>query len=169
MEAHSASAVANFFIGKGLSENDNLTLMKLNKLIYIAHGMHLAAYGRSLINEPVQAWKFGPVVNSVYHQLKHYGMSTIDAPIINFEFESGKLVEKTFQIDRNDKNTLDLLQHVWDRYKKYNGFQLSNWTHLPESPWYQTWVNDGGNMEIEKPIPNDLIKEYFLGMGQKAG
>ena len=168
MEPYPAPAVANFFIKKGLSENDNLTLMKLNKLIYIAHGMTLAAYDKPLINEVIQAWKFGPVVKSIYHLLKYYGMSKIDSEISNIDLdEDGNLVKNNYSINPKDKDITNLLDFVWGKYRKYDGYQLSNWTHLPESPWHKTWFGDGGYKEREKPIPDNLIREYFLSMDKK--
>ena len=32
------------------------------KLVYLCHGWMLGIYGRSLIGEPVEAWRYGPVV-----------------------------------------------------------------------------------------------------------
>ena len=52
--------------------------MKLIKLVYIAHGWHLALEnGKSLISEAVMAWKYGHVINSLYQKLKRYGSQDI--------------------------------------------------------------------------------------------
>ncbi len=164
MKRYPAAAIANFFIQKGISENNDLTLMKLNKLIYIAHGTNLAANDSPLIDELVQAWKFGPVVSSIYHKLKYFGMFKITDEIPEIDLDDhGRIVENNYKID--NKNILRLLTKTWDNYKKYSGFQLSNWTHLPESPWYKVWFEDGGKNQREKPIPNELIKNYFLTLG----
>jgi len=40
--------------------NNPLTPMQVLKLAYIAHGWQLGLHGRPLINEPVEAWKYGP-------------------------------------------------------------------------------------------------------------
>ena len=140
--------------------------MKLNKIIYIAHGTNLAANDFPLIDELVQAWKFGPVVSSIYHKLKYFGMFKITDEIPEIDLDDhGRIVENNYKID--NKNILHLLTKTWDNYKKYSGFQLSNWTHLPESPWYKIWFEDGGKNQREKLIPNELIKSYFLTLSKK--
>src|SRR5208282_4587731 len=66
-------AVANWFI-ENLSRVDPL---KLQKLVYFAHGWHLALRDQPLIDELVEAWDYGPVVPSLYHQFKRYGNQSI--------------------------------------------------------------------------------------------
>ncbi|QLH42366.1 MAG: DUF4065 domain-containing protein [Coxiellaceae bacterium] len=58
--------------------------MKLAKLIYVAHGWSLALNDVPLIDEAVQAWKFGPVIESVYHEFKHFGNDVINSLAIDF-------------------------------------------------------------------------------------
>ena len=62
------SAVANFF----LSKSDEITQMQLHKLLYYAHGWYLAVVGKPLLNEMIGAWKHGPVVPSLYYDLKKF-------------------------------------------------------------------------------------------------
>jgi uncharacterized phage-associated protein len=57
-----AAAIANEFIKVAKRNGVLLTPMKLQKLVYFAHGWYLALLGKPLINEPVEAWKFGPVI-----------------------------------------------------------------------------------------------------------
>ncbi|HEY1718789.1 MAG TPA: type II toxin-antitoxin system antitoxin SocA domain-containing protein, partial [Verrucomicrobiae bacterium] len=55
-------AVANRFIELAQKSDSKLTLMKLLKIVYFAHGWHLALRDKSpLIDDTVEAWKFGPV------------------------------------------------------------------------------------------------------------
>ena len=43
------------------------TPMHVLKLVYLCHGWCLGFTGEALINEPVEAWTYGPVVPTVYH------------------------------------------------------------------------------------------------------
>jgi len=66
-------AVANWFI----DHVRNLTPLKLQKLIYYAHGWHLALRDQPLIDELIEAWEYGPVVPNVYHEFKEFGNQPI--------------------------------------------------------------------------------------------
>ena len=55
---YNALVVANYFIDKAKAEGVSLTPMKLQKLIYMAHGWHLALYDKPLIDEQFQAWDY---------------------------------------------------------------------------------------------------------------
>lgn len=54
-----------------------LTNLSLHKLLYIAHAVHLGEYGEPLIEEPFEAWMYGPVQPGVYHRTKMYGAKPI--------------------------------------------------------------------------------------------
>ncbi len=75
-----AVAIANYFVRKSLDSGIPVTPMKLVKLVYVAHGWYLGLTGEPLIAEGVQAWKYGPVVPSVYDKFKMYGGSAITEP-----------------------------------------------------------------------------------------
>lgn len=53
-----AIAIANYFLKLGKERGIAINPMKLNKLVYLAHGWHLALYDLSLIDEMVEAWTF---------------------------------------------------------------------------------------------------------------
>jgi len=82
-----ALAIANEFIKVARERNKQLTPMELLKLVYFAHGWYLALSGVPLINEPVQAWRFGPVIPSIYHAFKRYGSGPIIALATSDPFE----------------------------------------------------------------------------------
>ena len=75
--AYPTKAVANYFIDLANAKKIQITPMKLQKLIYFAHGWHLAIIGEPLIDECVQAWSYGPVIDSIYHEFKEYGSGPI--------------------------------------------------------------------------------------------
>jgi uncharacterized phage-associated protein len=71
--AINALAVANHFLDIAEKAGQRLTPMKLQKLVYFAHGWHLGLTGEPLLDEEIQAWSFGPVVRSVYNAFRDCG------------------------------------------------------------------------------------------------
>ncbi|MGV3630916.1 MAG: Panacea domain-containing protein [Bacteroidota bacterium] len=144
--------IANYFINKSIQTGDEITPMKLVKLVYISHGWHLALSGEPLLNEKVQAWKYGPVVSSVYHRFKRYGVSNID------KLEVGDFGELLIV---KDPDVAGFLDKIWELYGKMNGVQLSALTHQTDTPWYEVWYKRGGSTNPHSQIPDDLIEEHY--------
>src|SRR5947209_648870 len=64
-------SVAQYLLDQCKANGDTaITPMQLIKLVYIAHGYMLGEHRQPLLKESVQAWRFGPVVASVYHAVK---------------------------------------------------------------------------------------------------
>lgn len=147
--------IANYFINKSFETGDLLTPMKLLKLVYIAHGWNLGITSKPLINEVTEAWKYGPVVPSVYYAFKNYGDNNITSML---NTSSGSDI---------DDDTKKLLDKVMLAYKNHNGLQLSTLTHQIGTPWYIVWHEMGAKASQSIPIPNNLIKEHYLAKVNK--
>lgn len=141
-----ARVVANEFIRLARADGRALTPLQVIKLTYIAHGWMLALYQRPLISDPIEAWKYGPVIPSLYHALKKYGSGSVTGTIGAGFFDAGTL----------DDDERDLIEQVYKEYGHLTGIQLSRITHLPGTPWYETWTG-----EPNEEIPNDLIAEHY--------
>ncbi|KQR95175.1 hypothetical protein ASG01_04805 [Chryseobacterium sp. Leaf180] len=137
--------VANEFMDLAVQEGATLEPMKLLKLTYIAHGWYLGFKDKALINDSVQAWKYGPVIPVLYDVIRRFGSGNVDPVILSMW--KGKGLEK------DDSNFIKI---IWKNYKKFNGLELSSKTHQTDTPWDKTY--DG---TFNKVIPNELIKEYY--------
>ncbi|WP_303996262.1 Panacea domain-containing protein [Desulfovibrio piger] len=165
-----ALAVANAIIKIANDAKKPPTQMKLQKLLYFAHGWFLALYGKPLLDETFQAWKYGPVVPSVYHEFKDYGVLPIenegkslsiisDPSGIHFGWEAPKL--------KDVLTVQPFLKKIWDVFGKFTGNQLSAMTHEPDTPWT---LARSGKPEDEKniEISNEAISRYFCLLKEKS-
>jgi len=160
---HSSKAVANEFVAVANENGAALTPMKLLKLIYFAHGWHLALAGAPLVDERVEAWKFGPVVPSVYHAFKRFGMNPITAHATALDLSEWREKRKVcFFVPRlaDDDTIKSLLRRIWTVYGKRSAIELSNLTHQPGTPWSIVWERGGKDIK-GTDIPDPLIKEHF--------
>ena len=118
-----AISIANYFIDKANENREGrhpFTLLRLVKYVYIAYGFGMAILDKKIIDErfdKVEAWKYGPVIPSVYHSFKHNGKDPITTKSIVLvqEEEDGTPDFITPEIDRNNTALVKLLDFVWDR------------------------------------------------------
>ena len=148
---HSAIKVARHFVDKAKAAGQvDMTLLKLIKITYIAHGWMLAVHNRPLISEDVEAWQYGPVIPELYREIKRFGKNSIEA------------------LDDIDCVDLDNQENsiVTQTHEKYSGFraaQLVELTHKEGTPWFE--VTDGGR-DIGRGlvIENDKIADYYRSL-----
>lgn len=158
---YNATSIANFFVKKGIESGSLLTPMQVNKLVFLSHGYCLATMDKPLIFEAVHAWKYGPVIHSVYRRFKEYGGHQIDRLLLAFhekpEFEK-------LSTELEDERML--LETVWKGYGQRSGAQLSTITHRAGSPWHKVWESNGGKDQLDAVIPEAYIKEYYKALIQ---
>lgn len=141
-----ALTIAKWFIAWAEAEGEEISNLKLQKLLYYAQGHFLAEHRRPLFTDPIQAWSHGPVVPQVYHEYKGFESSTIEMPD-----------DDPFTWGMVDPDTADLLGKVWNTYGGFSAGRLRNMTH-EEPPWRDHW-QDG---VYGTRIPEREIEEYFL-------
>ena len=170
---YSAFAVANYFLDLAKKDGVKITPLKIQKLVYIAHGYHLAFTARDnppngspLVNDEfAEAWRYGPVFPSLYHHFKRFGGDPITEFAEDIEFsyddDTGKLDTKSItpKIDPNDEFPCALLNKIWEVYGEYTGLQLSDITHREGTPWEKTWKRRKGFRNAH--IPNKAIIKYY--------
>lgn len=161
--AYDAKAVANCFLDLANTKREKLSLMKLQKLIYFAHGWYLAITEKPLINERVEAWKYGPIIPSIYHEFKRFGNNPITSHATSLDLENCCLFEP--HIPKEDSFVRSLIHKIWDVYGGLTATQLSNMTHLPKTPWMQIWGLNGVPKGTD--IDDNLIKQYFISVAEK--
>lgn len=143
---HSSIDVANELLKKADQEKKSFTPMQLIKLVFLCHGWLLGLYGKHLIEEPIEAWRYGPVINSLYQAVREFKSSPVKYPLKS---------AKDCNFDNEEINVID---QVYKHYGNLSGIQLSSLTHEKDSPWDLTWSREG------RYISNDLIEHYYKNL-----
>jgi len=147
---YSTDVIANTLLDIADKRGMQITPMKLQKLVYFAHGWYAAHINKPLLNEQVEVWAYGPVIPSLYHRFKQYGMSPIP---------QGEIGETIGEPD--EPNIRGLLTKILDVYGKYSAVQLSMMTHEEGAPWEQVQREYNNNVPRGTDIPFDTIRNYF--------
>lgn len=168
----SPKAVANSILTRCWADGISASPLKLQKLVYYAHGWHLAVVEQKLINRKIEAWKFGPVVPTLFHEFKEFGNQPIERLATTFEeFGPGPLdfapVEYTIESEAEKKGiplhplTIPVIDRVLEEYGKISAAKLSNMTHEKDGPWDRIWNAGPDPVDDGTDIPNELIKAHF--------
>lgn len=162
--SYPAIAIANEFIAVAKEQGEGITPMKVQKLVYFAHGWHLAITGEPLVDEPVQAWRFGPVIPSVYRQFRDFGRNPVQdfARVVTFSpFDVSSIIPR---VSKGDKFVQQLITKIWEIYGRFTAVQLSNLTHQDGTPWHKIWNE---NLPRDTVIPDETIADYFRQQAQR--
>lgn len=144
--SHDARAVANEMIQKGIEDGNPLTPLQIIKLTYLCQAWMLGMFKKSMFFQDVEAWQYGPVIADVYHSVKKSGDRPVKKPV-------------RAQPADFDADAQHILDQVYKMYGGWTGFKLSQLTHMPGSPWYQTkQENPLGRNAV---IPELLVREYY--------
>jgi len=145
--------IANYFTCTiDRDAGDSITHLKLQKLLYYAQAWSMVIFNKSLFEEDFQAWAHGPVLPSIWEGYKEYGYDAI--PICSCDHDLPKEIA-------------ELMEDVKRTYGEKSGKSLERLTH---SEW--PWIDTRGDLEPEarsnKPIPKDLMKEFYSSLRTKA-
>jgi len=156
---YTAASVANAFLSRAFRDKTPISPMKIQKLLYMAHGYSLVECEEPMLDEVFEAWKFGPVVSSLYHECKHYGRDAITSYLKDIDPASGAVSPAPLP---DDPHVNEIIDFVWDACRDKTAMSLSDWTHVKGGPWDK--VTGGGVCILRhQDVPNDLIREYFEG------
>lgn len=155
---HDARAIANFLLDYGDSRGRRVTLLPLLKIIYFAHGWHLAKFSAPLIQNEFEAWEFGPVVRVVYDALKGSRREPIQKRALRVDPITGIKSLVRYNLTGLEQA---FLGEIFDLYSQIEPMKLSEMTHLPGSPWYCVWHAPKGTATPGMVIKNNEIKSYF--------
>lgn len=164
-------SVANYILDLGDRDGVPLSPMKLQKLVYLAHGWHWAVADAPLLDEAVEAWKFGPVIPSLYHEFKSFGSGRIEGDrfveLVRNRAGGAAWVPCRLPEDSEEATVARaVIDRVWQVYKEYTAVQLSNLTHELGTPWRQTWDAMGSRKMRGKDIAEEVIRDHFKQLAE---
>ena len=152
-------AVANAFLQRAFNDRKTIGHLKLQKLVYLAHGYFLAmTNGTPMVNEPFEAWDYGPVCRSLYTEFRDNGKSPIDRLATDLDFDAGAYLP--VPTPENDKIAEKVIDFVYKTYVDRSPFSLSDLTHQENWAWDRTRKEDKFGLK-NKDIVNDWIMTDF--------
>jgi uncharacterized phage-associated protein len=144
--------LAGYILAK-LGRTDHL---KLQKLLYYVQSWHLGIFNEPLFDEDFKAWVHGPVLSSVWNELKDH--SKLTRPM-ELTVKSKPAAIRALE-DALKKEQVELISDVLEEYGDKTGYHLECLTHS-ESPWKDARE---GLMPDEKGsarITKDSMRKFY--------
>ncbi|MEV2910044.1 type II toxin-antitoxin system antitoxin SocA domain-containing protein [Paenibacillus larvae] len=150
-----ASDVAKFIIS-----TIPVSHLKLQKLLYYAYATFLMATGKKLFKEPLVAFRYGPVVEEVFHKYKVNGSSQIDYKEDGTFciYKDDMIVKPSYMRVASSEHgilAVGCILKVLGEYQSYSAEELVEKTHQVGGPWDRVY-EEGMNCEIT----DEVIKKY---------
>jgi len=139
-----------------LNKKNNITAMKLQKLVYYCQAWSIVWDSKPLYKENIEAWVNGPVVRELYK--KHKGMYEIkkDSSIANLGDAS--------KLNENQKETIDaVIKYYGDRSSQW----LSDLTHK-EDPWRKAREGLLDGERGNRIISLASLEEYYSSLSEDS-
>lgn len=156
-----ARNVARYFLATAAFNGELVTNLKMQKLVYLAYGETLARTNQRLFDEPIEAWANGPVVPSLYQELKAYRYAPIDVAFLGFEVTDDIESSEGFaELVEAVRPAQEILDEVFEEYVPLSAFQLVTLTHS-HKPWVEARENFGPGDRCNTPLQDDHILAVF--------
>lgn len=143
---YSAMQIANVFIDKAINGKiDNLTPMKLQRLMFFTQSWYVRQTGNLLFDDAFARWKYGPVLPAVFQRFKSFG--------------SNKIIQKAkdvngLELAMNSSDADDILNFIDEIINEYGGFTEAELSSMTQNQG-TAWDLNKNNLYIE---PIDLIR-----------
>lgn len=147
-----AKDIAQYYLMRASEDGDLITNLKMQKLVYYAYAWVLVRQNLKLFADPIEAWPNGPVVPSLYHDLKQYkSMPIPDEYISNSAELSDRIANSNFK---------DNLDAVYEEYMPKAAFQLVALTHS-ERPWLEARQGKSATEASSEKIKDSTIRATY--------
>lgn len=146
-------------VAKYILSKITCTQLKLQKLVYLCFADYLCNTGKKLFEDKIYAFKYGPVIDTVYKKYKKYGYKPIERDTEDISskgiFEMPSKSRILFAEDGTGK--LLSIEETLKKYGKKTASELVDITHKENSPWNKT---DKGILKKYPEIKLDIIEKY---------
>jgi uncharacterized phage-associated protein len=163
--AYDARAVANFILDLADREREPLTQVSLLKILYFAHGWYLATKGKPLVSQPIEAWKYGPVIKVVRDAFKEFESRPISKRAERLVLQTGELQTVSPKLANDDAQ---FVEGVFQQYRHFDAWELSDITHERGSPWDAVWNPKIASGRLGLRIRNEEIREHFINIAGRG-
>ncbi len=143
--ANPANAISDYLLAECRDRGENLTNLKLQKLLFYADAWHLALRDTTLFPENFKAWVHGPVLTSQYHRFKENRWASITQDVARPELP---------------QELASHLNEIVDVFGCETAVALELMTHQ-EMPWLEARGDLPPTEPSSAPISKETMKQFY--------
>ena len=139
-----------------LSKKNNITAMKLQKLVYYCQAWSIVWDVEPLYKENIEAWANGPVIRELYE--RHKGIYKINGDSFNADLGD------VSKLNRDQKDTIEsVIKYYGDKSSQW----LSDLTHK-EDPWKKAREGLLDGERGNRIISHASLEEYYSNLSEDS-
>ena len=158
--------IANELIKLASKDGRAFNQMKLQELVYIAHGWCLAISGQPLTGDRPEALEHGPEYRRLADALARWGVDPVTSDV-----DSSTAAGKATETDATLSGAAELsefeqnvLRRIYNDYGNLDVRNLANVTRSKGTPWDAVYAGGAGR---NRDIPHYLIKAQFVDVAAR--
>lgn len=155
MTAYDLGRIVTHFLNE---KGDVVSHKKLQKLLYYIDAWHMVYFDHALLDEEFEAWVHGPVISSLYGELKEAGFNNLKLVNDDFDSDDGEINELIAKYLTDDQN--ELINAVLNKYGGLTAFELEMLVHS-EPPWIEARKGYAPHEACKKRISKEQMKQYY--------
>ena len=146
-------------VAKYILSKISCTQLKLQKLVYLCFADYLCDTGKELFTNKIYAFKYGPVVDTVYKRYKEYGYKSIEEEQRDIDSRniSEMPAKSRILFAENGTEKLISIEKTLKKYGSLSATDLVDLTHKDNSPWSKSFKGLG---KLYSSMKLDTIKKY---------
>lgn len=129
-----ASDAARYMVNFCIDEDEPISNLQLQKILYFCQVESYRKNDEPLFEDDFEAWRYGPVIPSVYRLFSIFGGLKISRKVLD-----GNHIPQTAKM---------LIEEVSRNLRTLYPWELVDKTHSSGSPWAKTYENGRGNGRI---------------------
>ena len=135
--------VANSIIYASRMANQTISLMKLQRLLYLLYAEYYKLTDKPLFNIGFETWTYGPAIEKLYYAYTgHFGRNTTKDIRTYIPDPEGYLKKTILSPYENDDYLfLQAWNKIWNVYGDRSGIELCQITRTQDSAWYKAVKN----------------------------
>jgi uncharacterized phage-associated protein len=151
-------SIANLMLDEAERNDQRITNLALQKLLYFAHAIFLIEEKRPLVSGYFEAWEYGPVHPTAYQSFKLAGPQPIGFRAQRIDVVTG---ERSDIVPPDDPAIRRHIARIMQSYGRMTPGRLVDISHAKGAPW--DYIQDKGRTSLAfgLRISDDVIRERF--------